>query len=85
MFEVKDKLFEKYTTPDFDKVKKAIQDNKIKIEAAEITSVPKSTVRITGEDAKKVLSLVTELEENDDVQHVYANFDIPDDILKELE
>ena len=70
---------------DYDKVKKAIEDAKIKIEAAEITSVPKSTVRITGEDARKVLSLVSELEENDDVQNVYANFDIPDKILKELE
>jgi YebC/PmpR family DNA-binding regulatory protein len=70
---------------DFEKVKKAIQDNKIKIEMAEVTNVPKSTLKITGEDAKKVLSLVSELEEQDDVQNVYANFDIPDDILKGME
>ena len=70
---------------DFDKVKKAIEDSKIKIEAAEVTSVPKSTVKVAGEDAKKVLALVNELEDNDDVQNVYANFDIPDDILKEME
>jgi len=70
---------------DFDKVKKAIADNKIKIEADEITNVPKNTIKVTGDDAKKVLSLVNELEDNDDVQNVYANFDIPDDILKELE
>jgi len=66
---------------DFDKVKKAIEDSKIKIEAAEVTSVPKSTVKVDGEDAKKVLALVNELEDNDDVQNVYANFDISDDIL----
>jgi len=70
---------------DLDKIKKTIEDNKIKIEAAEITNVPKSTVRITGENAKKALALVNELEDNDDVQNVYANFDIPDDILRELE
>lgn len=70
---------------DFDKTKKAIVDNNIKIEADEITSVPKNTIKVTGQDAKKVLSLVNELEENDDVQNVYANFDIPDDILKDME
>lgn len=70
---------------DLEKVKKSLQDKDVKIEVAEVTNVPKSTVRIVGEEAKKVLSLVNELEENDDVQNVYANFDIPDDILKELE
>lgn len=74
------------TSPlDFDKVKKAIQDNNIKIEVAEVTNVPKTTVTVTGDDARKVLSLVSELEDHDDVQNVYANFDIPDAILKELE
>lgn len=70
---------------DFDAVKKAIGDKNIKIEAAEITNVPKNTIRVTGDDARKVLSLVNELEDDDDVQNVYANFDIPDDILKSLE
>ena len=70
---------------DFEKVRKTLEDAKIKIEASEITNVPKSTVKITGEGAKKLLSLVNELEENDDVQNVSANFDIPDEILKELE
>lgn len=70
---------------DLDKIKKALEDNKIKIEAAEVTNVPKSTIKLAGENAKKVLALVSELEELDDVQNVYANFDIPDDILKEAE
>jgi len=70
---------------DFDKVKKALEDNNVKIEAADVTSVPKNTIKVAGEDAKKVLALVNELEENDDVQNVYANFDIPDDMLKEAE
>ena len=70
---------------DFERVKKALEDNDVKIEVAEITNVPKNTIEVTGEPARKVLSLVSELEEQDDVQNVYANFDIPDDILKELE
>ena len=70
---------------DFESVKKAIEENNIKIEAAEITSVPKSTIKVVGDGAKKLLSLVNELEDNDDVQNVYANFDIPDEVLKELE
>jgi len=70
---------------DFDKVKKALEDNKVKVEAADVTNVPKNTIKVVGENAKKVLTLVNELEENDDVQNVYANFDIPDDILKEAE
>ncbi len=74
------------TSPsDFDKVKKAVTDDKIKIEASEITNVPKNTIKVTGDNAKRVLSLVDELEDNDDVQNVYANFDIPDDVLNELE
>jgi len=72
------------TSPtDFYKVKKSLEDNSIKIESAEITLLPKSTVRVVGEDAKKVLDLVSALEEHEDVQNVYANFDIPDDLLKE--
>lgn len=68
---------------DFYKVKKAIEDAGMKTESAEITLVPKSTVRVTGEDVKKVLDLVDAIEDHEDVQNVYANFDIPDELLKE--
>jgi YebC/PmpR family DNA-binding regulatory protein len=68
---------------DYEKVKKALEDNNIKIESAEVTMIPKSTVKVTGEQAKQVLKLVEMLEDNDDVQNVYSNFDIPDEILKE--
>jgi transcriptional/translational regulatory protein YebC/TACO1 len=43
--------------------------------------MPKSTVAVEGGDAKKVLNLIDSLEELDDVQDVYANFDISDDVL----
>jgi YebC/PmpR family DNA-binding regulatory protein len=65
------------------KVKKALDDNSIKTEDSEITRIPKTTVKVTGDEAKKVLDLVSSLEEHEDVQHVYANFDIPDDLMKE--
>ncbi|MDO8535746.1 MAG: YebC/PmpR family DNA-binding transcriptional regulator [Candidatus Omnitrophota bacterium] len=72
------------TSPqDFFKVKKAIDDAGIKSEDAEITLLPKNTVKVEGPDAKKILELVDAIEEHEDVQHVYANFDIPDDLIKE--
>ncbi len=68
---------------DYEKIKKALEDNNVAIESSEITMIPKSTVKITGEQAKQVLRLVEQLEDNDDVQNVYSNFDIPDDILNQ--
>jgi transcriptional/translational regulatory protein YebC/TACO1 len=75
----------KCSPADFDKVKKALDANKIKVESSEITMVPKNTIALAGEDAKQILKLVDAIEEHEDVQNVYANFDIPDDILKTLE
>lgn len=73
----------KTSVQDFFKVKKAIDDAGIKTEDAEIMLLPKSTVKLAGEDAKKVLDLVDAIEEHEDIQHVYANFDIPDELIKE--
>lgn len=73
----------KTSIQDFFKVKKAIDDAGIKTEDAEITLLPKSTVKLAGDDAKKVLDLVDAIEEHEDIQHVYANFDIPDELIKE--
>jgi transcriptional/translational regulatory protein YebC/TACO1 len=56
----------------------------VQIESAELTMVPKTTVAVEGGDAKKLLALVDGLEELDDVQEVYANFDISDDVLASL-
>ncbi len=81
---VEDDNYAVKTSPsDFFKVKKAIEDNKIPTESGEITLLPKSTVKVVGDDAKKVLDLVDSLEEHEDIQNVYANFDIPDDMIKE--
>ena len=48
--------------------------------------IPQNTVPVSSaEAARKLMGLMDELEDHDDVQNVYANFDIPDDILKQLE
>ncbi len=70
------------TSPhDFEKVKKALEDAGLALEVAEITMVPQTYVKLEGKEAQQMLRLVETLEDNDDVQNVYANFDIPDEIL----
>ncbi|MDP6685418.1 MAG: YebC/PmpR family DNA-binding transcriptional regulator, partial [Candidatus Omnitrophota bacterium] len=66
---------------DFEVVKKALESQDIKSKNAEITKVPKSTVKLTGDAAKQIIGLVEALEDHDDVQNVYANFDVPDEVL----
>jgi YebC/PmpR family DNA-binding regulatory protein len=64
-------------------VREAIEAAGFTVDSAELTMVPKSTVEVVDEaDAKKVLRLMDELEDNDDVQDVYANFDIPERVLE---
>jgi YebC/PmpR family DNA-binding regulatory protein len=67
-------------------VRSAIEGAGMAVESAELTMVPSTTIALDNEsDAKKVLHLVDLLEEHDDVQNVYANFDIPDSILELVE
>ncbi len=68
----------------FGGVKAALEQASFPIEQAEVTMVPQSTVRVEGKVAEQVLRLMDELEEHDDVQHVYANFDIPEEIMAAL-
>jgi YebC/PmpR family DNA-binding regulatory protein len=64
-------------------VREAIEAAGFAIDSAELTMLPKTTVEVGNEgDAKKVLRLMDELEDNDDVQDVYANFDIPERVLE---
>ncbi|MGC8513384.1 MAG: YebC/PmpR family DNA-binding transcriptional regulator [Acidimicrobiales bacterium] len=76
------------TTPpaDLSTVRQAVEDSGIKVSSAEVTLLPTTTVELSNEsDARKVLHLVDLLEDHDDVQNVYANFDIPDAILNLVE
>lgn len=72
------------TTPveSFSKVKDALTSNNITPALAKITMLPKTTVKVEGNDAESLLKLMDELEAHDDVQNTYANFDIPDELLK---
>jgi YebC/PmpR family DNA-binding regulatory protein len=64
-------------------VREAIEAAGFGVESAELTMVPRTTIELGEEsDAKKVLRLMDALEENDDVQDVYANFDIPERVLE---
>jgi YebC/PmpR family DNA-binding regulatory protein len=70
------------TAPDaLGAVRDALGAAGIEVESSDLTQIPKTTMALEEADAKKVLSLIDALEELDDVQDVYANFDISDDVL----
>jgi len=80
-----DKEFEVITDPaDFERVKKRLEEARLAFAYAEISMVPQSTVRLIGKEAHQMLRLMESLEDSDDVQHVYANFDIPDEEIEQL-
>ena len=68
---------------DYEKVRAALKEKGIEQEAAEITMIPSSYVKLQGKQAEQVLNLIESLEDHDDVQNVYANFDIPDEVLQQ--
>ena len=65
-------------------IKEALKAKNIDTVAAEVTMIPSSTVKVVGNDAKQLLGLMEVLEEHEDVQNVYANFDIPDDEMEKI-
>jgi YebC/PmpR family DNA-binding regulatory protein len=80
-----EKNYEVFTAPqNFEAVKQALANKGIKCQDAETTMIPSSTIKLTGGDAKQLLSLIEALEEHDDVQQVYANFDIPDEVMEQV-
>ncbi|HPK07141.1 putative transcriptional regulatory protein [bioreactor metagenome] len=85
--EQQDEGYAVYTDPaSLPDVRDALEKAGYSIERAETEMVPKNTVQISDpEKARKVLRLMDLLEENDDTQNVYGNFDIPDEIMESLE
>jgi YebC/PmpR family DNA-binding regulatory protein len=80
-----DKEFEVVCDPsDFEKVKKQMEQAQLNPLLAEVTMVPQSTIRLAGKEAQQMIRLMESLEDSDDVQHVYANFDIPDSEMEQL-
>ncbi|HEV2069390.1 MAG TPA: YebC/PmpR family DNA-binding transcriptional regulator [Acidimicrobiales bacterium] len=67
-------------------VRAALDEASVPVDLADITMVPSSTVALdNADDARKVLRLIDALDDHDDVQDVYANFDIPDQLLQAVE
>jgi YebC/PmpR family DNA-binding regulatory protein len=76
------------TTPatDLHAVRTALEEGGVAVSSSELTMLPSASIALDSKEAaKKVLHLIDLLDENDDVQDVYANFDIPDAILESIE
>jgi YebC/PmpR family DNA-binding regulatory protein len=80
-----DDMYEIYTSPEnFESVKQALEAKSIKMEEAEVQMIPENTVKVEGKDAEHAIKLMDSIEEHEDVQHVYANFDIDEKTLAAL-
>ncbi len=78
--------YEIITAPeDFNKVKDTLEQKDIVLNLAEVTLIPKNYVKLDVKDAEKILKLIDALEDHDDIQNVYANFDVPDEVIKNTE
>ncbi|MGL5512803.1 MAG: YebC/PmpR family DNA-binding transcriptional regulator [Sporomusa sp.] len=72
--------FEIITAPeDFEQVQQALEKNNIETTIARITMLPETTTGLAGDEAVKMMKLIDALEDHDDVQEVYTNFDAPED------
>ncbi len=80
-----DQNYQVITPPEnFNKVKEIFKNNNIDMTSSELTKIPQNTVPLNEKDAEKVLKLFEALDELDDVQHVYGNFDIADEVMEKL-
>ena len=74
------------TVENFQAVVEGLEKEGFKSESAELTRIPQNTVEVTDEKtADQILKLLDKIEEHDDVQNVYANFDISDELMQKLE
>ena len=64
--------------------RKALQENKIDYESADVAFLPSVEVDLDEDQARKVFRLIEALEDSDDVQDVYANYSVPDEIMEKL-
>jgi YebC/PmpR family DNA-binding regulatory protein len=69
---------------DFNKIKEVLKNNKVETMSGELTKIPQNTVPVSEKDAEKVLKLFEALDDLEDVQHVYGNFDIPDEVMEKI-
>ncbi len=69
---------------DFEEVRSALKDAGFEYESAEVTMIPKTNIKIEGRQAEHMIRLMESLEDSDDVQNVYSNFDISEELLEAL-
>jgi YebC/PmpR family DNA-binding regulatory protein len=82
---VSDSTFDVTTAiEDYEHVRKALLEKKIATSSSELTMIPSSYVKLDGKEAEQMLRLMDALEDYDDVQNVYANFDIPESVMEAL-
>jgi YebC/PmpR family DNA-binding regulatory protein len=70
---------------DLHTVRKALEDAGVEIESSEMTQLPQNYVDLTVNDARKMIKMLEELEDDEDVTGVYSNFNIPDELMAEME
>lgn len=70
---------------DYDAVRQAFEDAGFEMEEMSLSMIPQNTIEVDAEAGRKIMNLVENLEDNDDVQNVYANFDMSDEVLAAVE
>ncbi len=75
--------WEIYTSPtELDSVRGGLEAAGVTVESSQLTRLPQNTIKVEGKDAMKMLKIMDKLEDHDDVQDVYANFDIDDEVIE---
>ncbi len=80
-----DELYEIYTDPDqLETVQTELEKNSVVISSAERTMIPQNTIKLEDKTAENMLKLMETLDDHDDIQEIYANFDIADDVMAKV-
>ena len=83
---ISDDMIEVFSPPEsFAEVRQALEDLGVKFETAELSYVPKNTLQLGEEETLKVMGVINALEDLDDVQQVYSNLDISDEVMAKFE
>ena len=83
--ETNDDTFIIYTSfEDFNQVRSDLETKGVEIDSSELTMIPKNTVQIEGKDAEQLMKLMTMIDDHDDIQNVYANFDIEENEMERI-
>ncbi|MGD1993738.1 MAG: YebC/PmpR family DNA-binding transcriptional regulator, partial [Anaerolineae bacterium] len=85
-FVFSDDMIEVFAAPqDFQQVIEALEANGIKSESSELSMIPKNTLELSEQETMRVMHVITALEDLDDVQQIYSNLDISDEVMDKFE